>query len=307
MSATPQDPRELSPQEMAQALEWIDGELSTEAALEFELRLAADASLAAQVEGLALLDLHLRREARARVHVERTRRRWSIGVALAAAAVLAIALLPKLLAPRAPDFEVALAPSFALAEDWIGAQPELRGSSAPGIGSVRGGNANQRSAAEFLRASEISELSVSSNALETGRRELEAGWFVVPIDLEAPAAVIVLACGEQAPATRLFPTQADPGQAASAARLESGRQLLPSPRVIAGRQPQTLAYQPGFLVPLNVGSLTLLVAVRRQVPEPAWFQALEAHMLAGATADQLGERLAREGFVVQRLLVREPQ
>ena len=307
MSDLARAPRELSSEEVAQALDWIDGELSQEAALEFELRLAADSSFADRVEVLGLLDEQLRRDARARARIERTRRRWSLGVGLAAAAVLASTLLPQLFAPRAPDFEVALAPSFAMAEDWIAAQPELRGSVAPGISVARGANENQRSAAEFLRASELAEFSVASNALSTGRHELEAGWFVVPIELEAPSAVIVIACSDKSPATRLFPTQADPAQAAAAARIERGRHLLPSPRVIAGRQPQSLAYQPGFLVPLNVGELTILVAVRTRAPESEWFGALEAQLIAGASAEHLDERLSREGFKVQRLLVREPK
>jgi hypothetical protein len=301
------DARELAAEEMIAALDWIDGELHGDAALDFELRLANDSVFARCVEQLALLDEQLRREARVRARIESTRRRWNIGMGLAAAAVLAICLLPQLFSHSAPSFEVALAPGYALAEDWVAEQAELIGASAPGIATLRGGAAKQRSAAEFLRASELAELAVSVHALEDQRRDLESGWFVLPLELDAPAAVLVLACDDAGHVTRLFPSATDSAQASREAQRPAGRQMLPSPRAISGREDGTLSYSPGFLVPLGAGSLQILVAVYAEPLTPSWMEHLDSALAAHIGPASIEQRLVREGFKVQRLSVREPR
>lgn len=307
MSSQARVPRELLPQEMSTAIDWLDGELSSEAAIEFELRLASDPTLAASVEGLGLFDARLRRQARSRARLERTRSRWSIAAGLAAAAVLAITLLAQFFAPRAPDFEVALASGFALAEDWAGAQPELRGASAPGIAVVRGAAATHLSADEFLRASELSEAAVIDNALSARRRELDAGWFVVPLELSEPASVLVLAFSAGGPLVRLFPDPEHVKEANLLARLEAGRHVLPSARAVPGRQPQALDYRPGFLVPLGAEELTVLVCVHRDTFNAADLAQLEASVAGQTSVDRVEQRLASSGFKLQRLTVREPR
>lgn len=307
MSTSEPDSPELVPADIALAMAWIDGELEPEAAQDFELRLAADPALAARVESLSLLDEHLRRDARVRARTERTRQRWNVGVGLAAAALLLITVVPQLFAPRAPDFEVALAPGFAMAEEWIGTQPELRGASAPGIATSRGAGGAPRSAEEFLRASELAEVQVSEQALAQGRRELQAGWFVLPMRLEEQASVLVFGFSESAPATRLFPASTDAASASVASRVMAGRRILPGPRAVAGEKARTVQYQPGFLLPLGVGELQVLIAVRRDELDSTWLRELDGELAAGTSAQQLAARLEREGFRLQRLVVREPK
>ncbi len=298
---------ELPAEQIATIVDWIDGSLSAEAALEFELCLTADPELAARVEAFADLDAQMRRElctpgvrARARPH-------WGVWTALAAAALVVIAVLPRFLASPAPTFEVALAPSFALAEDWTLQSAELKGSCAPGIAMARGENPTQLSPEEFLRRAALTETAVVAQALESGQRELEAGWFVVPIELSAPASVVVLGFSQSAPTLRLFPDPkvADPTKEAS--RLAAGRQLLPGARARFARSAQTIDYRPGFLVPLGTQELVVLVGVREAEIDTASLAELDGWIAGEKSVDSAAARLAKAGFSVQRLSVREPK
>lgn len=299
--------REPHAEELTTILDWIDGNLPEEAALAFELRLSAEPELAARVEELSNLDALVRRHVRAGTPLARTRLHWGIWVAIAAAAVLAIAILPRFFAPTAPVFEIALAAGYASAEDWTQQTAELKGACAPGIAVSRGTNPVLLSPEEFLRRSTLSEDAVMEQALDGKRHELEAGWFVVPIELSAPASVVVLSFSPNAGPRRLFP---DPESAATlpdAARLEAGRRLLPSPRAEIGRSGQSVVYRPGYLVPLDAGELVLLVAVREADVDAATLALVDASIEQARSANATGEFMVEAGFSVQKLRVREPR
>ncbi len=298
---------ELSAGEIATIVDWIDGNLSAESALEFELRLCAEPELAARVESFSNLDALMRRRSRASGVKARPRPHWGVWTALAAAALVVIAVLPRFLASPEPTFEVALAPSFALAEDWTLQSAELKGTCAPGIAMTRGENPTQLSPEEFLRRAALTETAVVAQALQAGRRELEAGWFVVPIELSAPASVVVLGFCQAAPTLRLFPDQkvADPTKDAS--RLAAGRQLLPGARASFGRSAQTIDYRPGFLVPLGAQEFVVLVGVREAEIDAASLAELDGWIAGEKSVDSAAARLVKAGFSVQRLSVREPK
>lgn len=298
---------ELPAEQIATIVDWIDGNLSHEAALEFEMRLSAEPELAVRVEALFGFDALMRRKARASGAEARPRLHWGVWTALAAAALVAITALPRFLASPTPTFEVALAPSFALAEDWTQQSPELKGACAPGISMARGENPTQLSPDEFLRRSGLAEAAVVAQALEAKRHEIEAGWFVVPIELSAPASAVVLGFRQNAASLRLFPSPAGAASATDASRLPAGRQILPGARAAFGRSQQTVNYQPGFLVPLGAKELTVLVAVREAGLDAAFLAELDGWIASGEPVDIVAERLGRAGFRVQRLSVREPK
>ncbi|HTF90411.1 MAG TPA: hypothetical protein VK843_18485 [Planctomycetota bacterium] len=300
-------PRELSSEDVAAAMSWIDGELEPEAAMAFELRMSQDSELAQRVEALVGIDALLRRQAKS-ASTGAGSRHWGVWMSLAAAAGLLIcALAWSMLRKPATLMEVALAPSFAMAEDWTQGKPALEGASAPGIGVSRGPNQKQLSARDFLSASNAAEEFIATAALEEKRRELDAGWFVVPIDLREPAVVLVLSFSDAAGASRIFPS--DP--VVVRGHLAKGRSLLPSPRAVEGSAPDTLEYRPGFLVPIGAKELTVLVAAHRD-PEDRPELHLPIEELDGLLAkkpsvERVEEFLKAYGFQSQRLVVREPK
>ena len=298
---------ELPAEQIATIVDWIDGNLSAEAALEFELRLSADPELAARVEAFANLDSLMRHKARASGVKARARPHWGVWAGLAAAALLVIAVLPRFFSSPAPSFEVALAPSFALAEEWTQQSAELKGTCAPGIAMARGENPTLLSPEEFLRRTEAAESSVVARALDGGQRELEAGWFVVPIELSAPASVVVLGFAKDASALRLFPDPKDVDPAAVASRVAAGRHLLPSARAGLGRSAKTVDYRPGFLVPLGAREFEVLVAARADALDAATLAGLDSWIASEKSVDSAAARLTEAGFSVRRLSVREPK
>ncbi len=297
---------ELPAEQIATIVDWIDGNLSPEAALEFELSLSADPGLAAQVEAFSNLDALMRRKARATSVKARARPHWGVWTALAAAALVVIAVLPRFFASAPPTFEVALAPSFALAEDWTQQSAQLKGACAPGIAMARGENPTALSPEEFLRRTAVAETAVVAQALQAMQREIEAGWFVVPIELSAPASVVVLGFSQNAPPARLFPDPKASDPINDASHLAAGRQLLPGARAGLGRSAQTVEYRPGFLVPLGAQEFVVLVAVRETGLDAAALAELDSWIASEKSVDSAAARLAKAGFSVQRLSVREP-
>ena len=298
MSGATGPERELTPEEVATALDWIDGNLGVDAAIEFELRLAAEPELAARVEALARMD---QRMARQRLSAP-PRARWGRWLALAAAAALIATLtIPRLLGPREPAFEVPLAPGHALAEDWIHGAPALVGQCAPGIAMSRGENPTVLAPAEFLRRAALAEGQLIDQALGSGAKELEAGWFVVPLELAEPASVLLFAWGERGAPQRLFPTSE-----AAALPIPAGRSLLPGPRAVGSADGAAVRYQPGFLVPRGVGQWVVLVAVRTREVGAEELRRLEEE-LATREHGPGQAHLEEQGFEVRRLIVREPR
>lgn len=298
MSGATGPERELTHEEVATALDWIDGNLGVDAAIEFELRLAAEPGLAARVEALARMDQRMGRQ---RLSAP-PRARWGRWLALAAAAALIATLtIPRLQGPREPAFEVALAPSHALAEDWIHGAPALAGQCAPGIAMSRGENPTVLAPGEFLRRAALAESQVIDEALGSGAKELEAGWFVVPLELAEPASVLLFAWGESGAPQRLFPTSE-----AAPLQLPAGRSLLPGPRAVGSEDGAAVRYQPGFLIPRGAGRWVVLVAVRPGELGAGELRRLE-DLLATQEQGPGQAHLEEQGFAVRRLIVREPR
>ena len=112
---------------------------------------------------------------------------------------------------------------------------------------------------------------------------------------------------KDASALRLFPEPnvADPTRDTS--RVPAGRQLLPGARAGLGRSAQTVDYRAGFLVPLGAQEFVVLVAVREAGLDATSLAELDSWIASEKSVDSASARLAKAGFSVQRLSVREPK
>lgn len=288
---------------------YIDGLLTQDEQLAFEQRLAADPGLAARVRALLETDELLRAAQleTAREAQRATRLRplaWIVSLAAAAALLvwLAVAMLGK---PAAPNFEVALAPSFESAREFAAQQPTLADLAPPGLAALRGGVAEPNVAAErFVELAEEAEARIVQSALAADRAELVAPFFVLPIRLAAPSEVVVFALADDGPPARLYPDAA-----ATSATLSAGAQLLPSTRFerVGDGDSARVRYRRGFLMPVGVAELFLVVGVREVVAGDAPRElSLERAALEPDRAS-LQEALRREGFATQLLVVRAPR
>lgn len=288
--------KELSGEDMALCVAYVDGLLPEARRLEFELRLAEDRELARRVAELLSTDELLRRAAAERTPVLDSARRWkpwiwAASLAAAAGILAAIALHLTSGDGGAPRTLIAVAPGFESAARCIDSFPELAGLRPEGVDRLRG----ESESANVELASFLEKAKAAEAALR-GSDEVEAGYFVVPIELGASAECVVLAVDAHGKALALLPAAGE-----APPRLEAGRHTLPSPRFALDGE--RVIYRRGFLVPLGAGRLDVLVGVRtaREVVD---FDANA--LLAESSADGVARRLADAGFEVRRVAVREP-
>ncbi len=303
--------------ERVRSIAYLDGLLSQDEQLAFEQRLAADPELAARVQALLETDELLREERREPGRLEQPARMqatpprtWLWAASFAAAAALVLWAAATLLRREdVSSFDVALAPSFEAARDYVATEPRLAGLSAPGVETLRGGesadNVDPRRFVELAREAELerhrARLADGGGALEN---ELEAPFFVVSLRLSAPSTVVVSSVAAGRAPERLYP---DPNAGDAAIELAAGVHVLPGDRfVLAGSGPSTrVRYQRGFLAPVGVGELQVVVGVRpvaaaaELAPTPAELAATDAHELEAA--------LRAAGFETRRFVVREPR
>jgi hypothetical protein len=308
----------------ARSIAYLDGLLSQDEQLAFEQRLAADPKLAARVQALLETDEWLREEQRelarsaefaASSNTPPRRpppapKTWLWAASFAAAAALVLwAAASWLQREDASSFEVALAPSFEAARDYAASEPRLAGLSAPGVETLRGGeSADNIDPLRFVELAREAELERHRARLAGGggarESELEAPFFVVSVQLAAPSSVVVASIADGRAPERLYP---DPNASAAATELAAGVHVLPGERfVLAGSGASTrVRYQRGFLAPVGVGELQVVVGVKpfaaaaELAPTPAELAATDARELEAA--------LRAAGFETRTFVVREPR
>ena len=295
MSAEPG--KQLSSEDMALCVAFVDGELERDAQVAFQRRMATEPDLAAAAQALLETDEMLRKlNAGTQAKLARVRRMrpWVWAASLAAAAALIVAIGRwNLTSGPAPSFEVALAPSFESPLDYIASQPSLAGLRPRGVDVLRGENqAPNIEAQEFLAKARAVEV----DAERVASKEISAGYFVVPIEVSRAAEVVLYA----------FPAQRATAESAAieplyAGQLPSGRHVLPGPRFAPDTaHAEWVHYERGFLVGVGVGELDVVVGVRR-TGAPA---RTATRFKNGAEAEAA---LTADGFVVRHMRVREPR
>lgn len=294
----------LSDDDRALCVAYIDGLLAQDEQLEFERRLAQDPELAARVRRLLETD-ELLREAQGELRVQQRaaqRRKPLVWIASLAAAAALLAWMGAHLLRRAPTatFDVALAASCESAREFAATLPALEGLVARGLETQRGGEQLENvPPARFVELARAAELEALRSALEAdASAPLSAPFFVVPLRLSQPSEVVVFSLAPGRAAERLWPAAGGPEVGA----LPVGQHVLPAARfALAGAEAsERVSYQRGFLTPLGVTELTVLVGVR---PAPGG----AALKLAGEL-DRAGLESALEaaGFAATALIVREP-
>ncbi len=286
---------------------YIDGLLDEREQLEFERRLSAEPALAARVRALLETD-ELLRNAKAQTVAlsERASSRRPIvwAASLAAAAALLVWLGVQLVrSTPAARFEVALAPGFEAAREYAAEVPQLEGLVARGLENLRGeaepANVDPQHFVELAREAELD--AARRRLAQAPREPVEAGYFVLPLNLARASEVLVFAAQADRPFELLHPS----GESRAALRLPAGLHVLPAERfALAGEGASVrVRYQRGFLTPLGVQQLQVLVAVRAQdSADPAPFVAPQ-----GLASAELRAALERAGFELRELSVREPR
>lgn len=291
---------ELSEEDLAACVAYIDGAMSTEQQLEFERRLAARPELASRVRQLLETDELLRGAGRdAPREIERARRLvpWVWAVSCAAAAAVLVWAVIHLATPRETAlFEATLSASHEGAREWVEAHERLAGLSTAGLENLRGGAATANVAPErFVELASEAERSELLEALAAPPlAALEAGYFVIPLRLAAPAEVAVFALSSTARVERIF--QAD--------TLAAGEHVLPGPRFALTGEGTALRvrFQRGFLTPVGIRDLELVIAVRRAGAAGAAFDGSGASDRA-----TLDAALRAQGYQTRSFTVREPR
>lgn len=307
-------PSALSEADMANCVAYVDGALSHDERLAFELRLAAEPGLAAATSALLDTDRLLRTlemqmrtlEMQSAQQVARARRLrplvWAGSLALAAAVLIAFGVSLLDPAERQALYRVAVAPGYESSADYIASVPSLGGLRPPGLDVLRGADETPNvTAREFAERAHAAELELAQAVLDqaadaTTPSEITAGFFVVPLELARRSDVVVYALPESTE-----PAGASEGAApVFLATLEAGRHVLPKERVaLDAVTGDSVRYERGFLVSLGAGVLDVVVGVRASTDEP---------LVAPKARDrqQALLELERAGFSVRVLRVREP-
>jgi hypothetical protein len=313
---------ELSEDDMSRAVAFIDGAMTEGERASFELRLAADPDLAAAVEALMATDELARRATTAR---DRDRRRGTVirlderrkkralvaATIAAAAAALAMPILRWMSRDREPRIEcaVALAPSFATADEFLASHPELSGLKPPGLDSLRGAtDAPNVEAREFAVRAHALEPRPSDSPTPTSPPSITAGYFVVPIETKTSCSVVVLGFPKYGASVRLYPDPADTRPARELGRIEPGSHTLPHERIELASDGASVAYQRGFLVPIHAETMDVLVAVRAEPLDAQTLAAIDEQSTGLIGRERaLFELEKRAGFRVTELRVLEPK
>jgi hypothetical protein len=313
MSATIDD------DDMARAVAFIDGAMSADERLRFELRLAAEPELASALESLMRTDELVRRASARRASggevislaARKKRSAWPWIASLAAAVLAAFGIVRWLEHehPSRAERIASLAPSFASPEAFLASRPELEGLTPPGLGSLRGASEETNiGAAEFVaKAHALEEKPASSHA---ARAPITAGWFVIPIELDARSSVVVLGFPRNGSNARLYPEAADARVPGERGRLDAGVHTLPRERIeLAANSGATpsVAYNRGFLVPIGARELDVVVGVRREELDGELLATIDDALKRGETRASLRTLLEQRGFGVTELAVIEPK
>lgn len=307
MTAGP-DRTRLTDRDLAACVDYIDGLLEQREQLEFEQRLAAEPELATHVQRLLETDELLRAAQRTgALAVRRPRVRIARTAALAAAAaLLAWAGFGLFRASRPQPFEVALAPSFESARDYVATVETLEDLRPPGLESLRGGGGAPNVEPErFLELAAVAERRARAEALSRAAEAIEAPYFVVQLRLAEASDVVVASIVPGGAAERLHPPA---GGDASLARMPAGEHALPGERFElagAGRSAR-VRYRRGFLAPVGAQETAVVIGVRPAGDGGAGVEPSPAE-LASRSVEELSAALRAAGFETVTRLVREPR
>jgi len=292
--------RLMSDSDRALAVAFLDGDLAEPERTRFELRLAEDPDLAAEVERILVADEFVRRRVRG-VGASDPRWRWRLvpmllGAAAAAAVVVVLVDPWRDRAANTRDARICLRPSHESATEWLQDAPGLRGVRPPGLDELRGpGEPSDADPRAFVDAAFRIEASVL-DAPPLG--ETTAGYFSIPVRIGAPADVLAFAFPANGSPHVLWP------RANESARLAAGDHVLPSKsfELVLDAAGPRVEFRRGFLVPLGAGREVVVVGVRSASADEVGTE-LRA-IAATATAQQ--KALEASGFQVSTFTVREP-
>jgi len=315
----------LRDEDVALAMAFVDGELEGPARARFELQLADEPELAAEVERLFGTDELVRRNSRSsaadRLRREspgpaaipaRPRFRLLPALLLAAATIAGILGLRVMLGPEpstSRGLQVAIAPGFESAREAIGHEPRLAELRPAGLDDVRGpGETTNVDARAFVAAAEQADRDLFDRL---GRPQPEPGsaaFFVLPVRSPEPRSVLVLGFPRQGAPLRYWPAADDARRSADQGRVQTGDHVLPGARfrLVEDARGDRVAYDRGFLVPIGAVSVDVVVASRAAPLDDATLQTAGGLLAPGSDAAGASERLRALGFDVEVLSVREP-
>ncbi len=304
----------LTDADLVQLDAYLEGRMESETEIfHFEERLARDPELAQALDAGLRTDVLARRLARP--HAVPARRRVPLLVAAAVTLAAAAAILAVLLrTPAAPTFRSALVASGL---DLRANNRELGLDPADALkvplGTLRGGGDVEVPLEEYLALVEPAQRQRLSDALE-GRYHLDdAEYFVVALRTTEACSVVVLlvddanqVLGPRGEASRIAWPQDVPWTSESGRMEVPGDHVVPRPNVVPGEE---RLYEPGLLVPIGAGRVTVLVASTAAPLSAALQQDLQTAIDSAAgqphAADRLARWLEQRGFLTQRWVAAE--
>jgi hypothetical protein len=287
-----------SPDTRDRALEYVFGEMSTEERIAFELELADDPQLAAEVAQLFDLDVlaHqvLRERAKPAAEPGRERRNWFVASLLAAAAsIVALLVVDRLVLDRSPSSETdreAERSDVARADLRVGVSAgpldpiEFANSLQADSGAMQvwteqlrslpNGQVDAAVAPELAAACEelmLRESQLYAQALAGEVRVARGESFVVLLDLEVESWTLVVGLDADSRLHLFHPEVPDFAAIHSDdARVPAGAHVLPSARFVAVEDEGKVDYRlrRGFVVPLDRKRVHVLVATRPRAFSP---------------------------------------
>jgi hypothetical protein len=301
-------------------LAYLDGALSEEERIRFELRLADEPALAAAYEEIADVDGLLRSAERARAIPRRSAWRTWVPFALAAAALAAFGVWALLGRSPRPSFtcEVAVLPSsleFDAYDATLGLDPRLhlRG------GGTRGADTEGLGPTEYVEVVQRAERERRQDALARATLSTRAPYYTIPFRASSPCSALVLSITRTGAVAREYPRRDRPEWPAN--WHEPGTvHVLPREviRLADGAGGVDVELDPGFLVPIGVRELDVLLALRDTPLADALVQELDGWIeressrratsaaQARSIVDDLHAWLGARGFEVRRMRVEEP-
>jgi len=316
----------LPDEDLARIVAYLDGDLGPDEKFQFELRMAERPELAAAFEDFARMD-DLQQRVWTGWATRRAQPRWyrrTVPLAIAAALLLAATLgvWSLLDRPAAPMFEVAALPSDVTQEVYarrLGLPAGVFHSGERGSGETP--PPLDMSRPEKLELAAEAEAGLRKRAV-AGGDGLQASFFRLPVQVDRPSSVVVVALAQASrdprdAAERLFPPPNEDGPAASWTEPGSVR-VLPRPAFLPrDDDPEAIRYDAGFVVRPGTGAIRVLIGVRPGRLEIGLLPELDALLASlplptdpsgGAVADRqalvenwLGER----GFELESLSISE--
>ena len=320
------EPRDASERDESLVVAYVDGTLSPTETAAFETRLRTDDALAAMVDEFLQSKHMAHRLTRAGVRFDAAPSVRKPGPGLAwpfavrplqgIAALLAIAAAVAAwwtLRRAHPPLKVAVVASAPEPTAYHALLGLPRDVVPPGT-TPRGNAPTARTVPvdEYLTLAHSAEQRRIATALADPAAEVRAPYYLVALELAAPATVVLVACDDHGPPRRLHPR---PGAGpADRGLLPAGVHVLPDEPLSADpTDPALLQFAGGYLVPLGVREVWNVVAVAPTPTAPGLMGELDGYLAtalpaAGAEAERrhaIEQWLDARGFVTRTFVVRE--